>query len=73
MRENVSDGDGPGRIPHLGNACLPACPILFYNIENISLVSRERANGEMNEDTGRNEESASQHRRPCVPLGDLLT
>ena len=33
----------------------------------------QRAKGEMNKDTGNHEENASQHRQPCIPLGDFLT
>ena len=35
--------------------------------------SRQRAKGETNADTGNHEENTSQHRQPCIPLGDQLT
>ena len=73
MGEDVSNGDCLGkRFPTSFIASRTQVP---YSNDGVShVVSDQQAEGETTEpDTRNHEESASQHRRPCAPLGGTMT
>ena len=76
MGKNVSDGDGPGRAPPIRPLLCSALPVLYRSFRAVitpALCLGGAPEGEMNDDTGNHREDASQHRQPCIILGDHLT
>ena len=77
MGDNVSDDDGPGRIPQIVHSPSAYLPVLLSS-DNVGLVSRQRAEGEMNKDIGRHDEenacpTPTTRRPPRGPLDNMAS